>query len=153
MREEDRDWVSLVPQSIEQGESLEFSIEDITIDSFNDSREGPGIRLSLVLGRQNMGEIFSTFLPSTLMLVLSHFSSTLACPFKVAILINLASLLVVTMLSCSSFISHPSKSNFNMADIWLLICYFTIAGRIVHLMLAKRAESKTIMYKTTKVNS
>ena len=151
MRDEDRDLVSLVPQSIEQGESLEFSIEDITIDSFKDSHDG--IRLSLALGRQNMGELFSTFLPSTLMLVLSHFSSTLACPFKVAILINLASLLVVTMLSCSSFISHPSKSNFNMADIWLLICYLTIAGRIVHLMMAKRAESKTIMYKTTKVNS
>ena len=102
-----------------------------------------------------IGELFSTFLPSLLMLVVSHLSSTFRCPFKVAVLLNLACLLVVTMLSYGSLLRQPSKSSFNMVDIWLFVCYLTIISRIVLLMAIQlqRVESKTSSYQSNKVRS
>ena len=150
MRNEDTDWVRLVAQSVELIEnptSLDFSIEDIRLDPFDDSSDGQGIKLSFVLNRKMIGELFSTFLPSLLMLVLSHLSSTFLCPFKAAVLLNLVCLLVVTMLSCSSLLRQPSKSTLNMVDIWLLICYLTVISRVVFLMAVKCAENKIYSYK------
>ena len=151
MRDEDKDWIRLAAQSIELKENptfLDFSIEDIRLDPFNDSSNGQGIRFTLLLKRKALGELFSTFLPSLLMLVLSHLSSTFLCPFKASILLNLACLLIVTMLSCSSLLR---QSSLNMVDIWLLICYLTIISRVVLLMAMKRTESKTCAYKPNKV--
>ena len=156
MRDAEKDWIRLTAQSVELKENpmfLDFSIKDISLDPFNDSSDGQGIKFTLVLKRKALGELFSTFLPSLLMLVLSHLSSTFLCPFKAAILLNLACLLIVTMLSCSSLLRQPSKSYFDMVDIWLLICYLTIISRVVLLMAIKRAESKTCAYKPNKVRS
>ena len=154
VRDEDRDWIRLAAQSIKLKENptfLDFSIEDISLDPFNDSSDGQGIKFTLVLKRKSLGELFSTFLPSLLMLVLSHLSSTFLCPFKTAILLNLVCLLMVTMLSCSSLLRQSSKSSLDMVDIWLLICYLTIISRVVLLMAIKSAESKTYAYKPNKV--
>ena len=150
VREEDKDWVRLAAQSVELRENptfLDFSIEEIRLDPCDDSCDRQGIKLSFVLKRKMMGELFSTFLPSLLMLVLSHLSSTFLCPFKAAILLNLVCLLIITMLSCSSLLRQPSKSSVNMVDIWLLICYLTLISRVVLLMAVKRAESKAYSYK------
>ena len=150
MRDEDKDWIRLSAQSVEMRETPvfpHFSVEEIRLDPFDDSSYGQGIKLTLVLNRKMMGELFSTFLPSLLVLVVSHLSSTLRCPFKAAVLLNLASLLVVTMLSYTSLLRQPSKSSFNMVDIWLFICYLTIISRLVLLMAIKRVESKTCSYK------
>ena len=154
VRDEDKDWIRLTAKSIQLKENpmfLDFSMEDISLDPFDDSSNGQGIRFTLVLKRKALGELFSTFLPSLLMLVLSHLSSIFLCPFKAAILLNLACLLIVTMLSCSSLLRQSSKSSFDMVDIWLLICYLTIISRVVLLMAIKRAESKTCAYKPNKV--
>ena len=150
MRDEDKDWVRLSAERVEPKETPvlhHFSLEEIRLDPFDDGSYGQGIKLSLVLKRKMIGELFSTFLPSLLMLVLSHLSSTFQCPFKAAVLLNLASLLVVSMLSFSSLLRQPSKSSFNMVDIWLFTCYLTIISRIVLLMAIKRIESKTCPYK------
>lgn len=158
MRDEDKDWVRLAAQSVQMRETPvfpHFSLEEIRLDPFDDSSYGQGIKLSLVLKRKMIGELFSTFLPSLLMLVVSHLSSTFRCPFKVAVLLNLACLLVVTMLSYGSLLRQPSKSSFNMVDIWLFVCYLTIISRIVLLMAIQlqRVESKTCSYQSNKVRS
>ena len=156
MMDEDKDWVRLTAQSVRMRETPvlpHFSLEEIRLDPFDDSSYGQGIKLSLVLQRKMIGELFSTFLPSLLMLVVSHLSSTFRCPFKVAVLLNLACLLVVTMLSYSSLLRQPSKSPFNMVDIWLFVCDLTIISRIVLLMATQlqRVESKTCSYQSNKV--
>ena len=155
VRYEDKDWVRLAAQSVELKENLvflDFSIEEIRLDPCDDICDGQGIKLSFVLKRKMMGELFTTFLPSLLMLVLSHLSSTFLCPFKAAILLNLACLLIITIISCSSILLQPSKSSVNMVDIWLLLCYLTLISRVVLLMAVKRAESKAYSYKpNTKV--
>ena len=156
MRDEDKDWVRLAAQNVQMRETPvfpHFSLEEIRLDPFNESSYGHGIKFSIVLKRKMIGELFSTFLPSLLMLVVSHLSSTFRCPFKVAVLLNLACLLVVTMLSYSSLLRQPSKSSFNMVDIWLFICYLTIISRIVLLMAIQRVESKTSSYQSNKVRS
>ena len=130
---------------------LDFSIEDIRLDSFDNSSDGQGIKLSLFLRRKLSGELFSTFLPSLLVLVLSHLSSIFHCPFKPATLLNLVCFLAIALFSCSSLLRRPSTSSFKMVDIWLLICYLTIISRLVLLMALKKAQNKTSPYKSTKV--
>ena len=154
VRDEDTGWVRLTSKNVELTgvpELLDFSIEDIRLDSFDNSSDGQGIKLSLFLRRKLSGELFSTFLPSLLVLALSHLSSIFHCPFKPATLLNLVCFLAVALFSCNSLLRRPSTSSFKMVDIWLLICYLTIISRLVLLMASKQAQNKTSPYKSTKV--
>ena len=102
-----------------------------------------GIRLKFLIRRQLMGEVLTTFLPSSLLMVIvyatTHFKPKY---FEAALNLNLGVMFVMTTLFVSVMERLPRTSYLRMVDIWLIYGQFMPFVEVILLtfMAMKREE-------------
>ena len=94
---------------------------DMVLEFVNSMDKSQGIQLRFVIRRQLMGEILTTFLPSTLLMIIvyatAHFKPKY---FEAALNLNLGVMFVMTTLFVSVMERLPRTSYLRMVDIWLI---------------------------------
>ena len=84
--------------------------------------------------RKMIGEIMTTYLPSTLSVAIT-FATTFFKPFffEAALSVNLTTMLVMTTIFISKMEGLPSTSDIKMIDIWLVLCQMVPFAEVVLL--------------------
>ena len=89
----------------------------------NDTDHGQGLMMKAKMKRKITSEMMTTFLPSTLLLMIT-FATTFFKPyfFEAALTVNLTTMLVMTTIFISKMDGLPPTSAIKMIDIWLIMC-------------------------------
>ena len=84
--------------------------------------------------RKMIGEIMTTYLPSTLLVAIT-FATTFFKPFflEAALSVNLTTMLVMTTIFISKMESLPPTSDIKMIDLWLVFCQMIPFAEVVLL--------------------
>ena len=79
------------------------------------------VKVSITLGRQLLGTILTAYIPTVLLLIISH-NANFFKPFffEAAISVNVTTMLVLTTLFISISGSLPTTSYIKMIDIWMI---------------------------------
>ena len=91
----------------------------------------PGVKVSITLGRLLLGTILTTYIPTIILIIISHNASFFK-PFffESAISVNVTTMLVLTTLFLSVSGSLPTTSYIKMVDVWfifnLMIPFFEV---------------------------
>ena len=82
-----------------------------------------GVRMVMKMKRKITSEIMTTYLPSTLLLLIT-FATTLFKPiyFEASLSVNLTTMLVMTTIFISKMEGLPPTSDTKMIDMWLILC-------------------------------
>ena len=133
----DRGAVNLIPGQLRMHESQDMPIFHMNYwalekHSFHSRKHG--LRLVIVMKRKMIGEIMTTYLPSTLLVAIT-FATTFFKPFffEAALSVNLTTMLVMTTIFISKMESLPSTSDIKMIDIWLVLCQMVPFAEVVLL--------------------
>ena len=84
---------------------------------------GQGLRMIMRMKRKITSEMMTTYLPSTLLLMIT-FATTFFKPyfFEAALTVNLTTMLVMTTIFISKMEGLPSTAYMKMIDLWLILC-------------------------------
>ena len=127
------DFIDILPDIIEYLGPQELTqnfIEDVTISSVV-INEKKGVKVSIILGRQLLGTILTAYIPTILLIIISHNASFFK-PFffESAISVNVTTMLVLVTLFISVSGSLPTTSYIKMIDVWfifnLMIPFFEV---------------------------
>ena len=93
-----------------------------------------GVRMVMKMKRKITSEIMTTYLPSTLLLLIT-FATTFFKPyfFEAALTVNLTTMLVMTTIFISKMEGLPSTAYMKMIDIWLIFCQLVPFVQVVLL--------------------
>ena len=110
----------IIPNKIELPEYLVESSE-IKLEYINNLAKSDGVQLKFIIKREIMGEVLTTFLPSTLLMLIVY-ATTYFKPkfFEAALSLNLGVMFVMTTLFVSVMERLPRTSYLRMVDIWLI---------------------------------
>ena len=110
----------IIPKKIELPEYLVESSE-IRLEYVNNMAKSDGVQLKFFIKREIFGEVLTTFLPSTLLMLIvyatAHFKPKF---FEAALSVNLGVMFVMTTLFVSVMERLPRTSYLRMVDIWLI---------------------------------
>ena len=118
--------VTLVPSVMNMTEDTELTLFTITswnLDYRNPLESQDGLRFTIVLKRRIMNSLLTTYLPSSL-LILITFATTYFKPifFEAALTANLTIMLVTTTIFIGEMQMLPRTAYIKMIDIWLVFC-------------------------------
>ena len=113
--------------------------EELTITSWNLEYRSPlvseeGLRFKVVLKRKVVNSLLTTYLPSSL-LILITFATTYFKPifFEAALTANLTIMLVTTTIFIGEMQMLPTTAYIKMIDIWLVFCQLVPFSEVVLL--------------------
>ena len=92
------------------------------------------VTMEIKFKRKIMSEMMTTYLPSTLLMMIT-FATTFFKPFffEAALSVNLTTMLVMTTIFISKMESLPPTSDIKMIDIWLILCQLVPFAQVVLL--------------------
>ena len=129
--------VKLVPSDFSMNEDKELAL--FTITSWNLEYRSPlvseeGLRFKVVLKRKVVNSLLTTYLPSSL-LILITFATTYFKPifFEAALTANLTIMLVTTTIFIGEMQMLPTTAYIKMVDIWLVFCQLVPFAEVVLL--------------------
>ena len=116
--------VRLVPGILRMEESLEvllFTIKDWQLEYSNISHPKKGVRMTIKMKRNIMNEMMTTYLPSTLLILITY-ATTFFKPyfFEAALTVNLTTMLVMTTIFMTVMQMLPATAYVKMIDIFLI---------------------------------
>ena len=122
----DRNKVLLVPSSnkiVFDNDMPLFDTSSMLLIYADENDPGKGIRMVMRMKRKITTEMMTTYLPSTLLLLIT-FATTFFKPyfFEAALTVNLTTMLVMTTIFISKMDGLPPTSAIKMIDIWLIMC-------------------------------
>ena len=131
----DRNKVRLVPSSnkiVFDNDMPLFDTSSMLLIYADENDPGKGIRMVMRMKRKITTEMMTTYLPSTLLLLIT-FATTFFKPyfFEAALTVNLTTMLVMTTIFISKMEGLPSTSYMKMIDIWLIICQLVPFAEVV----------------------
>ena len=135
MEEKERKKVRLVPGDLKLMQKTSMAIFLLThwhLVYKNDLSPEEGIQLVIKMRRKLTTEMMTTYLPTTLLLLIA-FSTTFfkPCFFEAALSVNLTTMLVMTTIFISKMESLPATSYMKMIDIWLILCQLAPFAQVV----------------------
>ena len=142
-------FVKLVPDTIKMMKETELSqyfVKNWTI--LNDKNENKSIRddivlVKITLGRKIFNQVLISFLPSSLIILVSYTTNFYKdFFFEAAVTVNLTSLLVLTTMFLSVSDSLPPTSYVKMIEIWLL---FSLMIPFLEVMLHTYMDSLRVI--------
>ena len=84
---------------------------------------GSSLQMKVVLGRKLMSQVLTTFLPTSLLIIIIHSTNYFKDFFFEAIVsVNLTGMLVLTTIFLSVSSTLPETAYVKMVDVWLLFC-------------------------------
>ena len=100
-----------------------FSTTSMALVYANQNDFGEGLKMLMKMKRKITSEMMTTYLPSTLLLMIT-FATTFFKPyyFEAALTVNLTTMLVMTTIFISKMEGLPSTAYMKMIDIWLIFC-------------------------------
>ena len=115
------EFVELVPQGLEY-----LGPKDLTqyfIRQTNMSINAKGqILVEVVLGRRLLGTLLTVYIPTILLVIISHMTNYFkAFFFEAVVTVNLTVMLVLATMFISVSSNLPSTSYIKMVDIWLIV--------------------------------
>ena len=122
----DRNKVRLVPSSnniVFDNDMPLFDTSSMLLIYADKNDPGKGIRMVMRMKRKITTEMMTTYLPSTLLLLIT-FATTFFKPyfFEAALTVNLTTMLVMTTIFISVMEKLPLTSYPKMIDFWLIFC-------------------------------
>ena len=99
----------------------------------NDTDHGEGLMMKAKMKRKITSEMMTTYLPSTLLLLIT-FATTFFKPyfFEAALTVNLTNMLVMTTIFTSVMEKLPLTSYPKMIDFWLIFCQLVPFAEVSH---------------------
>ena len=100
----------------------------------NTSHPRKGVSMKIKFKRKIMSEMMTTYLPSTLLMIITY-ATTFFKPFffEAALSVNLTTMLVMTTIFISKMEGLPPTSDIKMIDIWLVLCQMVPFAEVVLL--------------------
>ena len=88
----------------------------------DEQKQEDGVIMEVVFKRRLMNEILTTYLPSTLLILITY-STTFYHDFyfEAAVTVNLTTMLVMTTIFISVMAKLPSTSYIKLVDVWLIV--------------------------------
>ena len=114
-----------------------FHLRSLTL--VGEERNSSMVTMSLVVQRKVWWEVVTTFIPSLMVVAISHLAVLTKPLFKVSMSVNMMSLTTTILLSCRCLLYLPRTNYTKMADLWLLGCQAVIFARIL-LLLGKARQ-------------
>ena len=146
----DRNKVRLVPSSnkiVFDNDMPLFDTSSMLLIYADENDPGKGIRMVMRMKRKITTEMMTTYLPSTLLLLIT-FATTFFKPyfFEAALTVNLTTMLVMTTIFISKMEGLPPTSDIKMIDIWLVFCQLVPFAQVVLLTAMEyiREEEKEV---------
>ena len=135
LEEKERKKVRLVPDDLKLMQKTNMAIFFLThwrLVYRNEQNPEEGIQLVMRMRRKVTTEMMTTYLPTTLLLLIA-FSTTFfkPCFFEAALSVNLTTMLVMTTIFISKMESLPATSYMKMIDIWLILCQLAPFAQVV----------------------
>ena len=135
LEEKERKKVRLVPADLKLMQKTNMAIFFLThwrLVYRNEQNREEGIQLVMRMRRKVTTEMMTTYLPTTLLLLIA-FSTTFfkPCFFEAALSVNLTTMLVMTTIFISKMESLPATSYMKMIDIWLILCQLAPFAQVV----------------------
>ena len=135
----DKENVRLLPLKHVMKERKELTLYIVSNTALvlrNGSDPSGGVELVIVLKRMIMNELMTTYMPSTL-LILITFATTLFKPFffEAALSVNLTTMLVMTTIFIGQMQMLPSTAYVKMVDVWLIFCQLIPFAEVILLTL------------------
>ena len=102
-------------------EVLLFTIKDWHLEYRNTSHPEKGVRMTIKMKRNIMNEMMTTYLPSTLLILITY-ATTFFKPyfFEAALTVNLTTMLVMTTIFMTVMQMLPSTAYVKMIDVFLI---------------------------------
>ena len=133
--EKERKKVRLVPGNLRLMQKTSMAIFRLTHwDLVYRNQEIPeeGIHLVITMKRKLTTEMMTTYLPTTLLLLIAYSTTFFKpCFFEAALSVNLTTMLVMTTIFISKMESLPATSYMKMIDIWLILCQLAPFAQVV----------------------
>ena len=124
--EKERKKIRLVPGNLRLMQKTSMAIFRLTHwDLVYRNQEIPeeGIHLVITMKRKLTTEMMTTYLPTTLLLLIAYSTTFFKpCFFEAALSVNLTTMLVMTTIFISKMESLPPTSETKMIDMWLILC-------------------------------
>ena len=137
MGERERKKVRLVPGSLRLMQKTNMAIFVLTHCDLvyrNEQNPEDGIELVLRMRRKVTTEVMTTYLPTTLLLLIAYSTTFFEpCFFEAALSVNLTTMLVMTTIFISKMESLPPTSDIKMVDIWLILCQMVPFAEVILL--------------------
>ena len=133
--EKQRKKIRLVPGNLRLMQKTSMAIFRLTHwDLVYRNQEIPeeGIHLVITMKRKLTTEMMTTYLPTTLLLLIAYSTTFFKpCFFEAALSVNLTTMLVMTTIFISKMESLPATSYMKMIDIWLILCQLAPFAQVV----------------------
>ena len=137
MGEKERKKVRLVPGSLKLMQKANMAIFVLThwdLVYRNSQNPEEGIHLVIRMRRMVTTEMMTTYLPTTLLLLIAYSTTFFKpCFFEAALSVNLTTMLVMTTIFISKMEGLPPTSDIKMIDFWLILCQFVPFTQVVLL--------------------
>ena len=110
-----------------------FSTTSMALVYANQNDFGEGLKMLMKMKRKITSEMMTTYLPSTLLLMIT-FATTFFKPyfFEAALTVNLTNMLVMTTIFTSVMEKLPLTSYPKMIDFWLIFCQLVPFTEVSH---------------------
>ena len=135
--EKERKKIRLVPGNLRLMQKTSMAIFRLTHwDLVYRNQEIPeeGIHLVITMKRKLTTEMMTTYLPTTLLLLIAYSTTFFKpCFFEAALSVNLTTMLVMTTIFISKMESLPQTSDIKMIDIWLILCQMVPFSEVILL--------------------
>ena len=135
--EKERKKVRLVPGNLRLMQKTSMAIFRLThweLVYRNQEIPEEGIHLVITMKRKLTTEMMTTYLPTTLLLLIAYSTTFFKpCFFEAALSVNLTTMLVMTTIFISKMESLPATSYMKMIDIWLILCQLVPFAQVVLL--------------------
>ena len=133
--EKERKKVRLVPGNLRLMQKTSMAIFRLThweLVYRNQEIPEEGIHLVITMKRKLTTEMMTTYLPTTLLLLIAYSTTFFKpCFFEAALSVNLTTMLVMTTIFISKMESLPATSYMKMIDIWLILCQLAPFAQVV----------------------
>ena len=133
--EKERKKVRLVPGNLRLMQKTSMAIFRLThweLVYRNQEIIEEGIHLVITMKRKLTTEMMTTYLPTTLLLLIAYSTTFFKpCFFEAALSVNLTTMLVMTTIFISKMESLPATSYMKMIDIWLILCQLAPFAQVV----------------------
>ena len=148
----DMEMVQLTPHQLIMSNNKDLALFRITewrLQFRNSDRADDGVRMKIVLKRKVMTVLLTTYLPSTLLLLIT-FATTFFKPFffEAALSVNLTTMLVMTTIFIGEMQKLPITAYIKFVDIWLVFCQLVPFAEVILLtameFFRKEADGKVI---------
>ena len=117
--------LSLQPDSLSvlaETELTQYLMTTWRLGLKDEQRQEDGVIMEVLFKRRLMNEILTTYLPSTLLILITY-STTFYHDFyfEAAVTVNLTTMLVMTTIFISVMAKLPSTSYIKLVDVWLIV--------------------------------